>query len=1606
MLRINDADNVIIGTDCDGVNDGTERNIIYGELADWNSTIDINAAAATEVKGNYIGVQADGITVHSTSLPRGATAIHVTASSNVLIGYEEGTSGTCAANVQRNIIGHFYNSTFEIGVEGYGDGINIFTTTSNLRIAGNYIGLGADGTTNVGPYNGTVDDTGRGIICGTENTSGIYIGTDGDGTDDALEGNYIGNWGSAGIHIQNCGTNIRASGNTVGLTTTGVKAANRNGIVVRDDLILGWCDTTVNNTICSDNGAQSTQANVVGFSTGDGVVINSNASTPGIYGNYIGTNAAGSADYGNTGDGIDLRQQTNMTAPYHIGNSNTNQSNTIKYNDVGIRIDGAVTGSAASALEDYRVIGNTISNNDTYGIYVRLTELYGTAGPNDGTISSNTIQSNGSHGLYVEGSSPSITTNTISSNAGYGLYIFSNYQPDLGAYSNPYDALSPSNASDDAVSRPNVTTNTIQSNTSGGVYLLDANAHNGSSLLVDNTFSSNNGNPHIRRDWYGAIELLTTSSTPITSGSRTMNIAPANGTCLNTCSGSSSAAATASSAVWGKSGISYDDATTWFAVTDYVVSSTGTETNYNPYTITVSGDSTNDTGVTYSFNGSNDDTASTAGLANGITTNTWYRYQVAEIETSSDPSTPSNTSPSDDATGVSLTPTLVTSTFSDTAETHTSSTWDIFSTSALCTASGTGDVLSTTSSTNLTSYAVPSGELSTETTYYWQVTYINSFGNSSTSACTSFTTIRTLPSFSGTIADITWDEDTTANAAFDVDDYFTDAESETLTYTSDLSADEITLTLDDDGVASLAAAADWNGSATLTLTACDTDGECISSNEITLTVTAVNDAPTKPTAEFSPSGGDTTADLTPTISWTASTDVDHDIDQLHYQVRLGHDNDPATNYGQQLTSDTGQARVTTATLDDESTYYYMVRAIDPADGASDWSAVQTFSTNAALTPQLTLTKEVSTTTTTALFRPLMKFLPIQPAYGGAASLSLYQQLASIIDGVIWVLFAAVGLCVLGMVLLVILYGRSKMHTTLLKTMFGVSLIVLTIALWTNAWRTTILTSAVAAVTDIVIVEPNQVITVTLTYANTGDGDATAVELTDNDTTTLLGTLASGSEGEYSYEQTIPNPITSSSMTLPAATLASNEQTVSSNTVSLAVTTASITGQVTRANGQALSAVTITLTGDALTTTTTTTNTSGEYEFSGLGDGTYTITLTAPSGYLTPDPLTVEALAGTAYTDRNFVLSRAASGGDDEVIEDGDEDEIDTDEDTDEDEADEIILTPEEQDLADELATTLVIITVDEVAANDAGVIDLAENTSFIEQLFFTPPDTITFGGTTLPNAEVTIKICYTQLSTTSDDEGKWVMTISRSLLAEGENVIYATAEKDGVVSEQIEVARIVVPETPARSAIFGSFFAVTCLWLLNIMALVGLPNRRRFKLSWWLAGASSVLGAALFLGVLAPQYIKIYDASAQAKVEPTTIALNTVNDLPLSPTPLTLSNTSELNFNGSADQAATIALTLCDDQPFRTVTTSADQNWSIDIPASALPKSSFTLSAQSVDGDQLGEPQRLAEMSVSKRNLIKQVQFWFIVAFVLLTIGSGIGWLVLYRRARRTITLE
>jgi hypothetical protein len=102
------------------------------------------------------------------------------------------------------------------------------------------------------------------------------------------------------------------------------------------------------------------------------------------------------------------------------------------------------------------------------------------------------------------------------------------------------------------------------------------------------------------------------------------------------------------------------------------------------------------------------------------------------------PATPSNVSPT--GTGVSLTPTLQSSAFSDpdAGDTHAASQWQI-RTSAGSYSSPVYDSGSTAS--NLTSVAVPPGMLTYSATYYWHVKHKDSQGSwSNWSTESSFTT--------------------------------------------------------------------------------------------------------------------------------------------------------------------------------------------------------------------------------------------------------------------------------------------------------------------------------------------------------------------------------------------------------------------------------------------------------------------------------------------------------------------------------------------------------------------------------------------------------------------------------------------------------------------------------------------------------------------------------------------------------------------------------------------------------------------------------------------------------------------------------------------------
>ena len=168
------AKRTLIGTDGDGNGDLDERNILVGH----GTAIEVagEGTSDTVIAGNYLGLSASG-----TERLGNITAV------NVFGRASKTRIGTDGSNDAFNI--HERNV---IAGSGTGPGIMLSRTT-DVVIAGNYIGLNAAGT--VGMF------TTYGITA-TDHVLNLRIGTNGDGRADDLEGNVVsGN--QFGIRISN-----------------------------------------------------------------------------------------------------------------------------------------------------------------------------------------------------------------------------------------------------------------------------------------------------------------------------------------------------------------------------------------------------------------------------------------------------------------------------------------------------------------------------------------------------------------------------------------------------------------------------------------------------------------------------------------------------------------------------------------------------------------------------------------------------------------------------------------------------------------------------------------------------------------------------------------------------------------------------------------------------------------------------------------------------------------------------------------------------------------------------------------------------------------------------------------------------------------------------------------------------------------------------------------------------------------------------------------------------------------------------------------------------------------------------------------------------------
>ncbi len=333
---VNGADGTIIGTDGDGNNDGSEGNVISGHAA---RGISISSTDNTVIAGNIIGLSADGLNDLQLSLNQ--VGVYVESGSGTLIGSNaDGTSddaernvisghegnggagvhlrgGAVSTTIAGNYIGTDYTGLTSVanrtGVVGFtaqpfvvGGSIpaerNIISGntwagvliqgSSNNRIQGNYIGLGPDGDTIVG--------NSVGVHIKDQSFNNV-IGTDGDGTNDATEGNVISGNTSNGIehfggHTGPATTAIIA-GNIIGLDKTGefARPNANNGILIGNGLANGAIIGTD-----GDGTSDEEERNIISGNAGNGVLLQNGAYGAVIAGNYIGTNALGTGSLDGT----------------------------------------------------------------------------------------------------------------------------------------------------------------------------------------------------------------------------------------------------------------------------------------------------------------------------------------------------------------------------------------------------------------------------------------------------------------------------------------------------------------------------------------------------------------------------------------------------------------------------------------------------------------------------------------------------------------------------------------------------------------------------------------------------------------------------------------------------------------------------------------------------------------------------------------------------------------------------------------------------------------------------------------------------------------------------------------------------------------------------------------------------------------------------------------------------------------------------------------------------------------------------------------------------------------------------------------------------------
>jgi parallel beta-helix repeat protein len=221
-----------------------------------------------------------------------------------------------------------------------------------------------------------------------------------------LSGLSIGNFGGNGVFL-NSGNSANISGNFIGVAPDGSTATpNKTGIRVEDSSEISIGGNIISGNVSGSSTALQDGVGILAQGSGNSLIF--------VVGNYIGTNAAGTAALSNSKAGIAIYDGgSNVFVENNVVSGNQGQGidiafsssdNTIRANRIGVGADGTTAlGNGGSG-----VLVNFSSDNNTIG---------GT-----GSSDANTIANNQLGGVTISsGIGNRVLGNSIFANTGLGI---------------------------------------------------------------------------------------------------------------------------------------------------------------------------------------------------------------------------------------------------------------------------------------------------------------------------------------------------------------------------------------------------------------------------------------------------------------------------------------------------------------------------------------------------------------------------------------------------------------------------------------------------------------------------------------------------------------------------------------------------------------------------------------------------------------------------------------------------------------------------------------------------------------------------------------------------------------------------------------------------------------------------------------------------------------------------------------------------------------------------------------------------------------------------------------------------------------------------------